>query len=128
GARAGSPPPRGRARGGGGGGRTAGGRGGGEERARGGGRRGRGVPAPARHSSSRVVFEEYAELGFNYRMTDLQAAIGRAQLERLPALVARRREAADRYRDLLSAIADLSLPTEPSWARSNYQSFCVRLP
>ena len=86
------------------------------------------VSDTARHSSSRVVFEEYAELGFNYRMTDLQAAIGRAQVERLPGLVARRREAADRYRDLLSAISDLSLPTEPSWARSNYQSFCVRLP
>jgi len=81
-----------------------------------------------RHSSSRVVFEEYAELGFNYRMTDLQAAIGRAQLERLPGLVARRREAADRYRSLLADIPDLSLPVEPAWARSNYQTFCVRLP
>jgi len=81
-----------------------------------------------RHSSSRVVFEEYAELGFNYRLTDLQAAIGRAQLERLPGLVARRREAADRYRSLLADIPDLSLPVEPAWARSNWQTFCVRLP
>jgi len=81
-----------------------------------------------RHASSRVVFEEYAELGFNYRLTDLQAAIGRAQLERLPGLVARRREAADRYRSLLASIPDLSLPVEPAWARSNWQTFCVRLP
>jgi len=81
-----------------------------------------------RHSSSRVVFEEYAELGFNYRLTDLQAAIGRAQLERLPGLVARRREAADRYRSLLADVPDLSLPVEPAWARSNWQTFCVRLP
>ena len=81
-----------------------------------------------RHASSRVVFEEYAELGFNYRMTDLRAAIGRAQLERLPGLVARRREAADRYRLLLANIPDLSLPVEPAWARSNWQTFCVRLP
>jgi perosamine synthetase len=86
------------------------------------------VTDSARHASSRVVFEEYAELGFNYRMTDLQAAIGRAQLERLPGLVARRREVADRYRSLLAGIPDLSLPVEPAWARSNWQTFCVRLP
>jgi perosamine synthetase len=86
------------------------------------------VTDSTRHASSRVVFEEYAELGFNYRLTDLQAAIGRAQLERLPGLVARRREVADRYRALLAGIPDLSLPVEPTWARSNWQTFCVRLP
>jgi perosamine synthetase len=86
------------------------------------------VSDTARHSSSRVVFEEYAELGYNYRLTDLQAAIGRAQLERLPGLVERRRNAAAIYRELLSGISDLSLPIEPAWARSNWQSFCVRLP
>jgi perosamine synthetase len=86
------------------------------------------VPDTARHAATRVVFEEYAELGFNYRMTDLQAAIGRVQLSRLPDLVARRRAAADNYRMLLADITDLHLPFEPSWARSNWQSFCVRLP
>ena len=86
------------------------------------------VPDTARHAASRVVFEEYAELGFNYRLTDLQAAIGRVQLARLPDFVERRRAAADLYRLLLSDIADLYLPVEPVWARSNWQSFCVRLP
>jgi perosamine synthetase len=86
------------------------------------------VSDTARHASRQVVVEEYTELGFNYRMTDLQAAIGRVQLERLPAMVARRRELAERYRTRLAAIPGLRLPQEPSWARSNWQSFCVRLP
>jgi dTDP-4-amino-4,6-dideoxygalactose transaminase len=82
----------------------------------------------ARHTSRRVVAEEYTELGFNYRLTDLQAAIGRVQLERLPAMVAARRAIALRYDELLRAIPDLQLPCEPPWARSNWQSYCVRLP
>jgi perosamine synthetase len=86
------------------------------------------VPDTTRHTSKRVVFEEYSEIGFNYRLTDLQAAIGRVQLQRLPDLVARRRELACRYHDLLAAIPDLQLPVEPVWARSNWQSYCVRLP
>lgn len=80
-----------------------------------------------RHEASRVVFEDYDELGYNYRMTDLQAAVGRAQLSRLPQIVAQRRAVAARYRELL-AKSGLHLPVEPSWARSNWQSYCVGLP
>jgi dTDP-4-amino-4,6-dideoxygalactose transaminase len=86
------------------------------------------VPDTARHASNSVIFEEYAELGYNYRMTDIQAAIGRVQLKRLPEIVQRRRELAQRYFDLLSSVPGLGLPDEPEWARSNWQSFCVRLP
>lgn len=81
-----------------------------------------------RHGSTEVMFETYPELGFNYRMTDLQAAIGREQLRRLPEIVARRRLLADKYRDRLRRVVGLELPIEPPWARSNWQSFCVRLP
>jgi perosamine synthetase len=86
------------------------------------------VPDTIRHSSSRIIFEEYPDIGFNYRMTDIQAAIGREQLKRVPELVARRRALAESYRDLLGGIPGLQFPTEPDWARSNWQSFCVRLP
>ena len=86
------------------------------------------VPDTVRHSSPQVVFESYPEIGFNYRMTDIQAAVGREQLKRLPAAIARRRELASRYRQLLADIPGLVLPSEPQWARSNWQSFCVRLP
>lgn len=82
----------------------------------------------ARHGSPTVVFEDYLELGYNYRMTDLQAAIGREQLKRLPDLVRTRRMLARAYIMKLGAIAGLGLPQEPEWARSNWQSFCVRLP
>ncbi|MBB3445503.1 DegT/DnrJ/EryC1/StrS family aminotransferase [Rhizobium sp. BK379] len=85
------------------------------------------VTDAVRHGSKQVIFEDYDELGYNYRMTDLQAAVGREQLRRLPGLIAQRRLLAERYRERLSAIPGLS-PAEPRWARSNWQSFCVRLP
>ena len=55
------------------------------------------VPDTVRHQASQVTFEEYPMVGFNYRMTDIQAAIGREQVKRLPSLVARRRELAASY-------------------------------
>lgn len=86
------------------------------------------VPDTVRHDARQVVFESYPEVGFNYRLTDIQAAVGREQLKRLPAIVDARRVRADRYRALLSAVPGLALPREPAWAKSNWQSFCVRLP
>ena len=86
------------------------------------------VPDTVRHSSAQVVFESYPELGFNYRLTDIQAAIGREQLKRLPQAISVRREMASRYRQLLSDIPGLTTPSEPEWARTNWQSYCVRLP
>jgi dTDP-4-amino-4,6-dideoxygalactose transaminase len=85
------------------------------------------VPDTVRHASNSIIFETYPELGYNYRMTDVQAAIGRQQLNRLPEIVSRRREMADVYRSLLGDIPNLRLPAEAKWARSNWQSYCVRL-
>jgi perosamine synthetase len=81
-----------------------------------------------RHGAREVVFEEHSVLGFNYRMTDIQAAVGRVQIQRLPEIVATRRRLAARYRELLGGIPGLGLPVEPEWARSNWQSFWVELP
>jgi perosamine synthetase len=86
------------------------------------------VPDTVRHGSPQVIFEGYLEVGYNYRMTDMQAAVGRKQLMKLPDIVARRRILASRYTELLGNIEGLSLPAEPEWARSNWQSYCVRLP
>jgi dTDP-4-amino-4,6-dideoxygalactose transaminase len=82
----------------------------------------------ARHGADRVIFEQYGVLGYNYRMTDLQAAVGREQLKRLPVMIERRRELAARYAARLASVPGLELPAEPAWARSNWQSYCVRLP
>ena len=86
------------------------------------------VQDTVRHTSRTVIFEEYVTVAYNYRMTDIQAAIGRKQLERLPEIVQRRRKLAGRYAELLGNIEELTLPVEPKWARSNWQSYCVRLP
>jgi dTDP-4-amino-4,6-dideoxygalactose transaminase len=86
------------------------------------------VPDTVRHGSGQVIFEEYTELGFNYRLTDLQAAVGRVQLSRLPEIIERRRTQAERYGELLADVPGLGLPVEPAWARSNWQSYCVELP
>ena len=86
------------------------------------------VPDRVRHASSQVVFESYDSVGYNYRLTDIQAAVGREQLRRLPEIVARRRELAGRYAELLGDLEGLGLPLEPAWARTNWQSYCVRLP
>jgi len=85
------------------------------------------VSDSARHSSPTVVHESYRMLGYNYRLTDIQAAIGREQLKRLPAMVGRRRELADRYHRQLSGLKSVATPREPAWARTNWQSYAVRL-
>jgi dTDP-4-amino-4,6-dideoxygalactose transaminase len=85
------------------------------------------VPDTVRHTSSQVVFEEYSVPAYNYRMTDIQAAIGREQLKRLPAIVERRRTLAAAYAEYLHGIPGVIPATEPEWARTNWQSYTVRL-
>ena len=86
------------------------------------------VPDTVRHGANQVIFESYPVLGYNYRMTDIQAAVGREQLKRLPEIVARRRSLADRYLSCWRISPGWVSPLEPDWARSNWQSYCVRLP
>jgi len=78
-----------------------------------------------RHGSNQVIFEDYPIMGYNYRMTDPQAAIGREQLKRLPAILTRRRELGARYTTQLKGVTP---PHQPEWTRSNQQSYCARLP
>ena len=85
-------------------------------------------PKAAAGEASEVIFESYPVVGFNYRMTDIQAAVGREQLKRLAGIVQRRREVAAQYAEVLSSIPGLGIPCEPAWAHSNWQSYCVRLP
>ena len=86
------------------------------------------VPDTVRHGAREVIFEAYQEIGFNYRMTDLQAAVGRVQVTRLREIVAERRSLAAAYTETLSRVPDIAVPFEPGYARSNWQSYCVRLP
>ncbi|QEH37852.1 UDP-4-amino-4-deoxy-L-arabinose--oxoglutarate aminotransferase [Aquisphaera giovannonii] len=85
------------------------------------------VPDTVRHAARSVIFEEYPIVGFNYRMTDIQAAVGRAQLERLPEILDRRRALAARYAEALSAIPGLIPPACGPAQKPNHQSYPVRV-
>jgi dTDP-4-amino-4,6-dideoxygalactose transaminase len=85
------------------------------------------VPSADRHTSRSVALESFSEPAFNFRMTDLQAAVGRPQLARLPAIIAQRRALAARYNEALVDHPLLTPPTEPAWLRSNWQSYPVAL-
>ncbi len=81
----------------------------------------------ARHQASTVTIEAYEELGYNYRMTDIQAAIGIEQLKKLDDVLARRRRLADRYNAQLAGLDGIATPYSPDNAPHTYQSYCVRL-
>jgi dTDP-4-amino-4,6-dideoxygalactose transaminase len=86
------------------------------------------VSAAERHASGGVVLEQYLETGFNFRMTDIQAAVGLVQLGRLPGMVAGRREMAARYHELLADVPGITTITDPAHGTTNFQSFWVLLP
>jgi dTDP-4-amino-4,6-dideoxygalactose transaminase len=86
-----------------------------------------GVSDLARHGASKVVIESYDEVGFNYRMTDLQAAVGLVQLQRLDGMLARRRALAARYTACLAQFGWLITPHVPAGYLHNFQSYMVRL-
>jgi len=85
------------------------------------------IPDTTRHGAKTVVFEEYPLVGFNYRMTDIQAAVGRVQLRRLPEILKRRVELAHNYTRALRQIPGLVPPLVPRYAQTNYQSYAVRV-
>jgi len=69
----------------------------------------------------------HQELGYNYRLTNLQAAIGVAQIERMDDILARKRHMGARYNQGLAGIDGLQLPTQRDWARINYWMYAVVL-
>jgi perosamine synthetase len=81
----------------------------------------------ARHNAKDVVVESYPERGWNYRMTDMQAALGLSQLELLDEILERRAELSERYNAELAGILGLELPFTPADRVRTWQSYCVRL-
>jgi perosamine synthetase len=67
----------------------------------------------------------HEQLGFNLRLTNLQAALGVAQLERMEQIVARKREVASRYTTGLAGVEGLQLPLEKPWARSVFWMYGI---
>jgi len=80
-----------------------------------------------RHNSKKVIITDHLEVGFNYRMTDIQASVGIKQLEKLDWIVDQRRLLAMRYHKELGDINTIQLPIESEGYYSNYQSYSVLL-
>jgi dTDP-4-amino-4,6-dideoxygalactose transaminase len=86
------------------------------------------VSAAERHQAGTTVAERYLETGFNYRMTDIQAAVGLVQLAKLDQIVRRRRQLGQRYRDELAGLPGVVLAGDPPYGTTNFQSLWMLLP
>lgn len=69
------------------------------------------------------LLSEYERLGFNYRMTDIQGALGSAQMDRVEDVLAARRERAARYDELLANLDWLATPIVPDECVHGYQAY-----
>ena len=85
------------------------------------------LSAAERSASILAPAEAYTEVGYNYRMTDLQAAVGLVQLQRLDAVVRRRRELAAGYAKAFAEIEFLRPVADPPWGESNFQSYWIEV-
>jgi dTDP-4-amino-4,6-dideoxygalactose transaminase len=85
------------------------------------------VSDAVRHGSKQVIIETYDCVGYNYRMTDIQATMGIEQMKKLDWIVTRRRQLAARYDEALSDHPWLRPPHVPDYAEFNYQSYAAHL-
>lgn len=91
---------------------------------------GESLPDEFRHRSCEVVYPDFELVGFNYRMTDIQAAIGVEQMKKLPHMLEERRRIAHQYNDLLSDLEReeyLLLPPQREGFLHSYQSYVILL-
>jgi len=88
------------------------------------------VPEEVRHSGPKpYLLPAFGEVGFNYRMSDLQGAVGVKQLEKLDGFIEERARWAEWYRDKLQALAWIKPPMVPTEGRHGWQAFvCTVLP
>lgn len=80
-----------------------------------------------RHNSTTVIMEDHLEVGYNYRLTDIQAAVGIKQLERLDWIVEERTKIALKYQQAFGKIDFIRLPVEPEGYTTNWQSYVIYL-
>jgi perosamine synthetase len=81
----------------------------------------------ARHGARDVVIESYPERGWNFRMTDMQAALGLCQMEVLDDILAARARLAERYTAAIESMPFVEPPREPDYAERTWQSYAIRL-
>lgn len=73
-------------------------------------------------------YYQQIELGFNYRMTDIQAALGSSQMDKLDGFLKRRREIVERYQKAFSDHPDIGIPYLPEHAESGWHLYIIRVP
>ncbi len=78
-----------------------------------------------RHASAKIIFEDHLEVGYNYRMTDIQAAVGIKQLEKLDFIISERRKIAEKYNEAFKNIECINIPYEKEGYFTNYQSYSI---
>ncbi len=78
-----------------------------------------------RHTSEKIIFEEHLEVGYNYRMTDIQAAVGIKQLAKLDMIVSERRKIAQHYNSAFKTVSQIEIPQEKEGYFTNYQSYII---
>lgn len=80
-----------------------------------------------RHKARRVVKESYPVIGYNFRMSDIQAAVGVEQMKKLPTILKKRAQFARRYSDAFSKSKNIIPPFVPKGYIHNWQSYMVRV-
>jgi dTDP-4-amino-4,6-dideoxygalactose transaminase len=80
-----------------------------------------------RHQAKGAVFQQYFESGYNYRLTDMQAALGIVQLGKLQAMLDQRAAQAQHYNELLGELDEVRPPFVPDYATPAWSSYCIRL-
>jgi len=81
----------------------------------------------SRHSSKKIIFEEYSLIGYNFRMTNMQGALGVLQMGKLDEILKKRRYLAERYNEAFNQIDCIIPPFIPDYAKPNYQSYMISL-
>lgn len=80
-----------------------------------------------RHKAKGVLVQKYEESGYNYRMTDMQAAVGIVQMSRLNEMLKQRKAQAERYDRQIASLEGVEIPHVPSYATHSYSSYCIRI-
>ncbi|MGD9580926.1 MAG: DegT/DnrJ/EryC1/StrS family aminotransferase, partial [Vampirovibrionia bacterium] len=84
-------------------------------------------PALSKQDANKITAPDFVCTGFNFRMTDIQAAVGIQQLTKMPDIIKKRRLIDEVYRDAFKSINWMELPFEPEYTKSNWQSYALRV-
>lgn len=85
------------------------------------------VSTHERHSANKITFEEYPVIGYNYRMTDIQAAVGSVQLSKIDEIINKRRALAKKYNNAFIENKHIEIPYVPENSETTYQSYILRI-